>query len=40
VREINDFRYQMLKKLANTLHYWQVDGAEFPAIRAVALTVR
>jgi hypothetical protein len=28
----------MVKKRANTLQYWQVDGAEFPAIRAVALT--
>jgi hypothetical protein len=40
VPEISDFRYQiMLKKRANTLQYWQVDGAELPAIRAVALTV-
>jgi hypothetical protein len=39
-REINNFRYRMLKKRAKTsLQYWQVDGAEFPAIRAVALTV-
>jgi hypothetical protein len=38
--EINDFHYRMLKKRAKTsLQYWQVDGAEFPAIRAVALTV-
>jgi hypothetical protein len=30
----------MLKKRAKTsLQYWQVDGAEFPAIRAVALNV-
>jgi hypothetical protein len=39
-REIHDFRYRMLKKRAKTsLQYWQVDGAKFPAIRAVALTV-
>jgi hypothetical protein len=30
----------MLKKRAKiSLQYWQVDGAEFPAIRAVALNV-
>jgi hypothetical protein len=39
-REIHDFRYRMLKKRAKTsLQYWQVDGAKFPAIRAVTLTV-
>jgi hypothetical protein len=38
--EINDCRYRMLKKRAKTsLQYWQMDGVEFPAIRAVALTV-
>jgi hypothetical protein len=38
--EINDFRHRMLKKRAKTsLQYCQVDGAEFPAIRAVALIV-
>jgi hypothetical protein len=37
MREIIEFRY--LKKRAITLQYRKVDGAEIPAIRAVALTV-